>query len=685
METSESVICLKGIGPKTAEKFEKAGIRTVGDLLALYPRTYDAFEPPTCISEKTDGQDAAVCGFIEKSLSVRYLGRFQVITGKIRTQTELIPVTWFNMPYLRTQVQPGKRYVFRGRVKAKGKNLILQQPKLYDPAEYELAGTRLQPVYPLRTGLTENMIRKAISQALDETELERDYLPEDIRLRYDLAAYSYAIRRIHFPKDRSDCLTARRRLVFDEFLLFILALRNLRRNRQAVLPGRVLAEGKFCLQVIHSLPYTLTEAQQKVWQEVKRDLTGRTVMTRLIQGDVGSGKTIIAFLALILTAENQAQGAMMVPTEVLARQHFEAFQKLVSAAKLPIDAVLLTGSMKEREKKEIYGKIRSGEALVVIGTHALIQEAVEYRRLSLVITDEQHRFGVRQREALSGKGQQPHMLVMSATPIPRTLAVIMYGDLDISVIDQMPSGRLAIKNCVVDPSWRPKAYAFIEKEVRLGHQAYVICAMVEESDLMEAENVMDYTQTLQSALPGDISVAFLHGRMKSGEKNEIMERFVRGEIQVLVSTTVIEVGVNVPNATVMMIEDAQRFGLAQLHQLRGRVGRGRDQSYCIMINSSDSAGAAERLKIMNSSNDGFEIAGKDLQLRGPGDLFGIRQSGLMDFRIADVFADAKTMQEANEAVREILADDEKLEREAYSPLRRKLEAYINGSDSSCSL
>ena len=468
---------------------------------------------------------------------------------------------------------------------------------------------------------------------------------------------------------------ARKRLVFDEFFLFILALRRLKESREEIVHSYQLERKPDTEKLLLGLPYELTNAQKKVWRQVEEEMTRKKVMARLIQGDVGSGKTILAFLALVMAAANDAQGALMVPTEVLAKQHYEAFVKLMQQQGLPYKAVLLTGSLTAKEKKEVYRQIESGEAAVVIGTHALIQEKVIYQRLVLVITDEQHRFGVKQREALSFKGELPHTIVMSATPIPRTLAVILYGDLDVSVIDELPSARLPIKNCVVNTSYRPKAYAFIRREVEKGRQAYVICPMVEESEAIEAENVIDYTEKLRRQMPETIRVEYLHGKMKAKEKNEIMERFLKREIQVLVSTTVIEVGVNVPNATVMMIENAERFGLAQLHQLRGRVGRGNQQSYCIMVHEADNQAVTQRLEILNKSNDGFEIAEKDLQLRGPGDVFGIRQSGLLDFQIADIFADASIMQSANEAVGQILEQDTQLCMPQHRDLRKKLIGY----------
>lgn len=428
---------------------------------------------------------------------------------------------------------------------------------------------------------------------------------------------------------------------------------------------------------MENLPYQLTGAQKNVWYEIEQDLRGEKLMTRLVQGDVGSGKTIVAFLAMIMTAENGYQSAIMVPTEVLARQHYEALTKLLEENELleQYRPVLLTGSNTAKEKRQIYEAIASGATRMIVGTHALIQEKVTYESLGLVITDEQHRFGVRQREEFSSKGQKPNILVMSATPIPRTLGIILYGDLDISIIDELPAQRLPIKNCVVDTNYRNKAYRFIEKQVQEGHQVYVICPMVEESEGMDGENVIDYAERLRHELSSSVTVGILHGKMKPKEKNEIMEAFSENRIQVLVSTTVVEVGVNVPNATVMMVENAERFGLAQLHQLRGRVGRGQWQSYCIFIHGKNQAEKSKRLQILNKSNDGFYIAQEDLKLRGPGDLFGVRQSGDLNFEIADIFRDASILKKASDAAGYILSLDGTLELPQHRLLKEKLEEY----------
>jgi ATP-dependent DNA helicase RecG len=509
--------------------------------------------------------------------------------------------------------------------------------------------------------------------------MEREYLPEELRSRYELAEYNFAIEHIHFPANEQELLFARKRLVFDEFLFFLLSVRRLKEQRQDRKSPWTIARSEQVDALQRSLPYSLTGAQQKVWEEVRRDLEGGLIMNRLIQGDVGSGKTIIAIFALLEVACSGYQGALMVPTEVLARQHFESITELFAQYNINCRVILVTGSMTAKEKRIAYEKIMNHEADIIVGTHALIQEKVHYDKLALVITDEQHRFGVGQREALGAKGDAPHVLVMSATPIPRTLAIILYGDLDISIIDEMPSNRLPIKNCVVNTGYRDKAYQFITKEVRAGRQAYVICPMVEESEMIEAENVLDYTKLLKKVLPPEITVEYLHGKMKPKEKNLIMERFAAGEIQVLVSTTVVEVGVNVPNATVMMIENAERFGLAQLHQLRGRVGRGKYQSYCIMVNAGDHDGTQERLDILNRSNDGFYIASEDLKLRGPGDFFGIRQSGDMEFKLADIFTDANILKTVSEEVNRMLERDPRLEQEEHLALAARLNLYVSRS------
>ena len=641
---------LKGIGEKTQRLFAKVGIETVGDLIRYYPRGYDVYEEAVPIGELEEGKVQTVTGMIFGRVQVSGSRKLQVTTLMLKDLTGTLKVIWFRMPFLRNTFAKGGAVTLRGRVVSRKQVLTMEHPEIFYPSEkYGEKKDTLQPVYGLTAGLTNHMVAKAVQQALSGLNLSKETLPETVRLKYGLAEYNFAMRGIHFPEDKQVFYQARERLVFEEFLEFILALRKLRDKNERFGNDYVIPASPRVEEFIKKLPYELTGAQKKVWKEISADMASDTVMSRLVQGDVGSGKTIVAFLALLTVALNGMQAAMMAPTEVLARQHYATITRMLEEHQIPIKAELLTGSMTTKEKRRAYDRIECGYAKIIVGTHALIQDAVNYDNLALVVTDEQHRFGVKQRETFAKKGGVPHVLVMSATPIPRTLAIILYGDLDISVIDALPANRLPIKNCVVDTGYRATAYTFMKKQIGEGRQCYIICPMVEESGSLEAENVLDYSSMLQEEMGEGIVVSCLYGRMKQAEKDEIMERFAKNEIQILVSTTVIEVGIDVPNATVMMIENAERFGLAQLHQLRGRVGRGKHQSYCIFMTASKAKEAKERLDILNHSNDGFKIASEDLKLRGPGDLFGIRQSGLMNFRLGDVYQDAKILQKANEA------------------------------------
>lgn len=655
MEAYDKITVVKGIGEKTEKAFHKLGIETVQDLLEHFPRGYEEFKDPVSISSLFEGTVTSIEASLIATPKIKKVRNLQIISAQVKDATASIQLTWFNMPFLQKTLRTGTRYIFRGKVARKNGILVIEQPGIYQWESYAKLRGVLQPSYPLTEGITNTTISKAMKQVLSELTLAKDYIPKKLVKEYELLDRTKAIKEVHFPKNRSSMMKARQRLVFDEFFLYSLALRKLKEKRVLVKSEYNMREESVCEALIGTLPYPLTKAQLRVWQEIRTDLQGDYVMNRLVQGDVGSGKTILAILALYLAVKNGYQACMMVPTEVLAKQHLISLTELLQDYGISI--CLLVGSMTAKEKREAYQRIASHQTDIVVGTHALIQEKVEYAKLGLVVTDEQHRFGVKQREALMNKGGKPHVLVMSATPIPRTLAIILYGDLDISIVDELPAQRLPIKNCVVDTNYRPNAYRFIEKQVALGRQAYVICPMVEESEEIEAENVIEYTERLREALPPNVRVEYLHGKMKPKEKNEVMEAFSKGEIQVLVSTTVVEVGVNVPNATVMMVENAERFGLAQLHQLRGRVGRGKHQSYCIFVCGSSSKEAWERLEILNKSNDGFFIAAEDLKLRGPGDIFGIRQSGDMDFKLGDIFTDAAVLKEAAEAVKK-LTDNE---------------------------
>ena len=679
MKITDSIRNLRGVGDKIEKNLNKLGIFTVEDLLEYYPRAYQTYDEPVDVSEITPGKRLAVRGYLHRSLARIPGGRVEKTAGVLTEGNSRLQLIWYRMPYLKKQIISGKTYIFYGAVKNKNGQWTMEQAEIFEPEAYEKIRSSIQPIYSLTEGVHQKLIGRLVRQVLDEEQLFEDYLPEELRMEFHLAEYNYALNNIHYPKDRESLTSARRRLGFDEFFLFALAIRRMKASRDRSENIHPADSNAWAEKFIGCLDYSLTAAQQRVWKEIFADFSGRHVMNRLLQGDVGSGKTVIAQLALLTAAEAGYQGCLMAPTEVLARQHYESFQqdfeKFYKVSGIRIRCRLLTGSMRAGEKRDVYEALENNEIDILIGTHAVIQEKVHFHNLGMVITDEQHRFGVNQREWLFGKGNLPHVLVMSATPIPRTLAIILYGDLDISVIDELPARRKPIKNCVVDTGYRPAAYRFIEKQVSEGHQVYIICPMVEESEFMDLENVLDYTEKIRKILPPSIRVDYLHGKMTGAQKDEIMERFHRKEIQVLVSTTVIEVGINVPNATVMMVENAERFGLAQLHQLRGRVGRGDAQSYCIFIQSGKSDSAKERLEILVKSNDGFYIASEDLKLRGPGDMFGLRQSGLMDFHIADLFQDSDLLQIAGDCAK-------KYENEIPENLERRMERYMRlaGSD-----
>ena len=672
---------LKGIGEKYAQLLGRLSVYTVEDLVGLYPRDYELYQEPAFISTLSpdyENTNVVIDGVVSKKIDVYHTGKLAVISTFINDENgDRIKCTWFNMPFLKSSLKLGMRYIFRGRFVIKNGIKILEQPQMYTRSQYsEIEGT-MQPIYPLTKGLSNKTVANAVHQALEKFDagLEKEYIPGYVRQKNELAEHNYAVVNIHFPKSMEDYIQARKRLAFEEFFLFVLAVRSLRNSNERIPNGYIIQNDSRTDDFIEKLPFSLTNGQKSAWTEVKKNMSGKGLMRRLIQGDVGSGKTIIAVLALMNTAYAGYQAAMMVPTEVLAKQQYDSITKMFNNMGVELNVSLLVGSMTAAAKRKVYEDIENGSTDIVIGTHAVIQEKVIFKNLALVITDEQHRFGVNQRRDLSDKGNNPHILVMSATPIPRTLAIIVYGDLDISVIDELPAERLPIKNCVVDESYRPNAYKFIENQVHAGRQAYVICPMVEDSENIEAENVIYYAKKLSGELPYDIKVEYLHGKMKASQKNEIMEKFSKNEINVLVSTTVIEVGVNVPNATVMMVENAERFGLAQLHQLRGRVGRGGFQSYCIFVSGNKSKKKKDRLEILNKTNDGFKIAEEDLRLRGPGDFFGVRQSGDFDFGIADIYTDAKVLKSASEAAGEVLDKDPELELEENRYLAEKVSEY----------
>lgn len=659
MKDNSEISQLKGVGDKTAPLLHKLGIYTIRDLLEYFPRDYERYNDILSVkdvySRLGDDQQVTLKLEIKNIPQLRFVKKYQFVNVLAGDNTGVIELQWINQRYIKNAIKFGQTYIFRGRILNKGSRVYLSNPKILKEQELNLLQSSLQPIYPLTKGIKKSMLQKLVHQAIEETEKLEDYLPAllneiNLHLDEDLMEINEAIKGIHFPVNLDLVKRARKRLVFDEFLFFLLKVRKLKADKGRCKNEVVLKNVSQTATFLDNLPYKLTAAQLRTWEEIKKDLQGEFSMNRLVQGDVGSGKTVIAFLALIQCVFNGYQGMLMAPTEVLARQHYEEIKRLFEGNGFyDKECILLSGSMTAKEKRIAKEKLADGTAAIAIGTHALIQDDVILKNPGLVITDEQHRFGVKQRQHLSDSHEHnPHVLVMSATPIPRTLALILYGDLDISIIDELPQGRLPIKNCVVGPKFRPKAYEFIEKQVREGRQALVVCPMVEESEEIDAENVIDYTKRLKDEISSDIEITYLHGKMKNKEKNEIMSRFAAGEIQVLVSTTVIEVGINVPNTTVMMVENSERFGLAQLHQLRGRVGRGRFQSYCIFMCGNEKPESLKRLDILNKSNDGFVIAEEDLKQRGPGDMFGFRQSGEQCFRIGNIYSDSMVLKMASE-------------------------------------
>lgn len=652
MKLQDPVTAIRGIGEKTADSLRKLNIETVQDLLSYYPRRYVGYEKPVPISEASDFERVTIQGTVCTEVKTHQGPRYVITTLSVRDASGSVKLVWYNSPYIRNILRKGETFCFVGIVRIKGRERVMEMPEYYSLYKYQDMLSVLQPVYPLTAGVKNHQLKKALQGAAETIRSLQDELSFEVRERYGLMEHRDAVQSIHFPRDEAELRRALERTAFDEFYHFLLSVKAMREENVTLSSDfRITEEAKDALKMLlDRLPYRLTDGQQGALQDILTDMSGGTVMNRLIQGDVGCGKTIVAAAALYVTVRSGRQGALMVPTEVLAMQHFQDISALFSSGDTPIRVALLVSSLSAKEKRAVKEGLKNGTIDLVIGTHALIQEGVLFRKLGLVVTDEQHRFGVRQRDQLAEKGDLPHVLVMSATPIPRSLAIILYADLDISLITELPGGRKKILNCVVGTDYRPTAYKFIAGEVAKGHQAYVICPKVEDDEGTELENVGAYAESLRGIYGDRISVGTLHGRMKEEEKQRVLHDFSSGRIQVLVATTVIEVGINNPNATVMMIENAERFGLAQLHQLRGRVGRGDAQSYCIFIHVKKTEESVNRLKVLEESNDGFHIAAEDLRLRGPGDFFGVRQSGDLMFKVANIYDHAAQLKAAQELV-----------------------------------
>lgn len=664
LSLDSSVLEINSIGEQRYKMLNSIGIYTVKDLIEHFPRDYDDRTNIKKISELSLNESNTFKGHIAGSPENIRIKDKILTRVKISDDTGSIMAVWYNQAYMKNAFQEKTEYIFTGKLQKKYGRKELPTPefeKISQEGEV-FSGGRIIPIYSGTKGLSQKLFRSLIKYTLEETSNSLyDFIPTWVRKKYCLCDRNFAVQNIHFPSDNESFFIARRRLVFEELFMLQISLLRIKISLNVGKKGVVFKNADCCKSMIESLPFELTNAQSKVFEEIKADLTSGMVMNRLVQGDVGSGKTVVAMLAAFIAIHNGFQAALMVPTEVLANQHLEAFKNVFD--KFGIKTVLLTGTMTKKNKNGVLDEICSGEAQMVLGTHAVIQSNVTFKKLGIVITDEQHRFGVHQRGTLSDKGDNPHVLVMTATPIPRTLALILYGDLDISIIDELPPGRQKIDTRAVTSAYHERIYKFIKNEINNGRQAYIICPMIEESDKLDIQAVITYTEEIKNKIFNEYNVACIHGKMKNQEKHSIMNDFANGVINILVSTTVIEVGINVPNSTVMLIENAERFGLAQLHQLRGRVGRSSEKSYCVLICDSKSEVAAERMKVMQNSNDGFEISEKDLSLRGPGEFFGTRQHGLPEMKIANLYKDIVVLKEAQSAAQELINLDPNIEKD----------------------
>lgn len=652
-----SVQYLKGVGPKMAELLNKLGIYTIKDLLEYYPRTYEDRTKLTKIDSFIKDQNVLFLGTLVKPVTMVYAKKKKILSTVVTDETGAIAfLTWFNQVYIKDRLKEGNTYLFYGKVGAvSGSRATLESCSIYNVEDLEkIQG--LYPIYSLTAGVTQNYLFKLINLLIDSGVVIDEIFSDDFRRKYSLAEANYALRNIHFPKSYDMVKTARNRIIFEELFLFQLALMNIKEKDIGTKKTNYyedLDESEF----LSLIPFKLTNAQAKVISQIKDDMRSNVVMNRLIQGDVGSGKTMVAAIAMYLAVKNGYQAALMAPTTILATQHYTELSKYFE--KLNIKLEIMTSSTTKKQKEKIIEALKDKKIDIIIGTHSILEDNVEFSNLGLVVTDEQHRFGVKQRMKLSAKGNIVDTIVMTATPIPRSLAIILYGDLDLSIIDELPPGRKPVDTYVVNDSYNERMYNFLRKQISEGRQVYVVCPLVEENEDLDLNSVKKLYEEYKKEFK-EFNVGILHGKMKNKEKDQIMQDFKENNINILISTTVIEVGISVPNATVMVIENADRFGLAALHQLRGRVGRGSAASYCILKSNNKSVISRQRLDIMRKSNDGFEIAQKDLELRGPGDFFGVRQSGMPEFKLANLLTDTRILEQTQEAVKEIIIKDKGL-------------------------
>lgn len=667
VDLDKDVKYVKTVGPNRVKLLNKLNIYTLKELIEYYPRDYEDRSKPKNLYECTDGEEVLIEAMAAGRITEMHKGRMTISRLIVKDQTGTCYITWFNQGYLRDKFQPGRMYRFFGKISNKNGRLEMNSP-VYDEIDQSKNTGKIIPIYPLTYELKQNTLRKIIENGLADVKGKlTETLPEYILKENNLWDINNTIERIHFPIEFSDFNKARERLVFEELLTTQLALLKLKNNYEHETDGIQFSKDVYMSDVINILPFKLTKAQLRVLEEIDRDMESNKPMNRLLQGDVGSGKTVVAMIAAYKAVKSGYQATIMAPTAILASQHLESFQGILE--ELGIKTELLISSVTKKKKSEILEKLQSGEIDILIGTHAILEENVVFKNLGLVVTDEQHRFGVKQRGTIAAKGQNPDVIAMSATPIPRTLALILYGDLDISIIDELPPNRKKIETYAVRKNMEERVNNFIRKQITEGRQAYIVCPLVEENEDMEGlQSVIELAERYQKETFSEYKVAYLHGKMKPKEKDEIMERFKNGEIQILIATTVIEVGVNVPNSSIMVVENAERFGLAQLHQLRGRVGRGEYQSYCILKYEGNSETIRQRMKVMCDTNDGFIISEKDLELRGSGDFFGTEQHGLPEFKIANLFEDIAVLKKVQRLALKIMEDDPLLEKEKNAKL-----------------